>query len=145
MDKNNRKMGIGVIVRDSMGEVLATLSAPKEHIIALDIAEATAALSAITFIRELGLYKVVMEGDVLIVVQALMSFDKNWSCYDHLIEEARGLLNCMHTWKVNHVRQQLNCAAHHLANEALALGEEQALIEEVPICISSIIYVERCT
>jgi hypothetical protein len=40
VDKNNRKMGIGVIVRDHMGEVLATLSAPKPHIIASVVIEA---------------------------------------------------------------------------------------------------------
>lgn len=55
MDKENSKIGIGVIVRDSMGEVLASLSAPKDHIIALDIAEATVVLRAAIFCRELGL------------------------------------------------------------------------------------------
>ena len=30
VDKNRRNMGIGIIVGDSMGEVLATLSKPKD-------------------------------------------------------------------------------------------------------------------
>jgi hypothetical protein len=38
-------MGYGVVVvRDNMDEVLATLSAPNDHIIEPDIAEAVAAL-----------------------------------------------------------------------------------------------------
>jgi hypothetical protein len=37
-------MGYGVVVRDNMGEVLATLSAPNDHIIEPDIAEAMATL-----------------------------------------------------------------------------------------------------
>jgi hypothetical protein len=44
VDKENSKMGVGVVVQDSMGEVLASFSTPKDHIIAPDIAEAMAAL-----------------------------------------------------------------------------------------------------
>jgi urease alpha subunit len=31
VDKNSRKMGIGVVIRDGMGEVMVTLLAPKEY------------------------------------------------------------------------------------------------------------------
>jgi hypothetical protein len=37
MDKNSMKMGVGVIARDGMREVLVTLSLPRNHIIELDI------------------------------------------------------------------------------------------------------------
>lgn len=90
--KYNRKMGIGVIVCDNMGEVLATLLDPKAYIIAPNIAEATSVLQAVNFTRELGFYKVVLEGDAIQVVQA------------HLTEEGRGVIDCMHAWRVNHVR-----------------------------------------
>jgi hypothetical protein len=40
VDTVNNKMGIGGGNRDDKGEVLATLSAPKDYIIVLDIAEA---------------------------------------------------------------------------------------------------------
>lgn len=56
-------IGIGVIVRDSEGEVLATLSALKAHIIAPDIAEAMVTLQVTCFCIEFGFYKVVLEGD----------------------------------------------------------------------------------
>jgi hypothetical protein len=39
-------MGVGVLVRDGMGEVLATMSSPRDYITELDIAEAIAALKA---------------------------------------------------------------------------------------------------
>lgn len=84
VDKKNRRMGIGVIVCDCKGEVLATLSAPKEGIIDLVIAQAT--------VQELGLFNVILEGDSLQVVQVLDSAEINWSKYGHLIEEARSLL-----------------------------------------------------
>lgn len=58
VDKCNKKIGIGVIVRDSMGEVLATPSAPKDYII-------MTALRAAIFSRELEMQKVEQEGDSL--------------------------------------------------------------------------------
>jgi hypothetical protein len=59
VDKDNRKMGIGVIVIDGEGDVLAILLAPKDYIITPDIAKATVALRASNFYRELGLQRVV--------------------------------------------------------------------------------------
>jgi N6-adenosine-specific RNA methylase IME4 len=43
VDKTKKKMGIGVIIRNSKGEVLATLGEPKDHIIAPDVVEAMTA------------------------------------------------------------------------------------------------------
>ncbi|XP_059436480.1 uncharacterized protein LOC132169465 [Corylus avellana] len=94
VDKHKRKMGIGVIVRDSMGEVLTTLSAPKDYINEPDIAEVMAALRIVLFCGELGFLRVILE-------------------------------------------------AHNLAKEALSSSLEHSLIEEISLCISDIIYVER--
>lgn len=64
-------MGIGVIIHDSMGKVLVTLSSPKDFIITPDIVEATMALRAVLLTRKLGFYKLVLEGGAFQVVQAL--------------------------------------------------------------------------
>ncbi|GLT53434.1 hypothetical protein SLA2020_267040 [Shorea laevis] len=71
VDLVNHRMGIGVIARDPTGEVVAMMFAPRSHIIVPEIAEAVVALKAVTFCRELGLSKVVLEGDALQIVQAL--------------------------------------------------------------------------
>jgi hypothetical protein len=39
VDRHTKNMGIGVIIRDCKGSVLATLSAPRDHIIDPGIAE----------------------------------------------------------------------------------------------------------
>lgn len=62
--------------------------APTNHITAPEIVEAVAALKEVTFCRELGLSKVILEGDALQVVNALKASTSNWSPYGHLIEEA---------------------------------------------------------
>lgn len=59
MDLKARKMGAGVIVHDSRGEVLATLSSAKALITDPIVAEAIAALQAVSFIQDLGFSNVV--------------------------------------------------------------------------------------
>lgn len=44
VDKEKQKLSIGVIVRDDGGEVLAALSAPKQHVTYPVVAKATMAL-----------------------------------------------------------------------------------------------------
>jgi hypothetical protein len=58
-----------------MGEVLATLSSPRDYITEPDIAEAIAALRAAYLCQELGFYRVILKGDALKVVQALKKGD----------------------------------------------------------------------
>jgi hypothetical protein len=145
VDKMSKKMGIGVIVCDSKGEVMATLSTLKAFIFDPAIAKAIAALRAVTFSRELRFYKAILEGDALQVVQALKKDGTNWSKYGHLTEEAKGLLQCLQSWWVSRVCRHLNGAAHRLPKNAVLLGEEQALIGEIPSCIYEIIYLEHCT
>jgi hypothetical protein len=65
VDRNRKNFGIGIIVRDSMGEVLATLSKPKDYIIEPDIVEAKLALRTVQFCCELSFYRVALEGDTL--------------------------------------------------------------------------------
>jgi ribonuclease I len=64
--------------------------------------------------------------------------------YGYLIEEARGVLNYLYSWNANHVKQNFNDVAHRLIKEALSLTIEKWLIEEISLCISDIISVERC-
>lgn len=54
VDKHTQEMGISVIVRDPMREVLPTLHSPKENTTNPVVAESLAALRAIIFIKEMG-------------------------------------------------------------------------------------------
>jgi hypothetical protein len=60
-----RWRSISVIIRDSKGEVLVTLTEPQDNIIAPDVAEAMAALRAVNFSSPLGFFKIILEGDAL--------------------------------------------------------------------------------
>jgi hypothetical protein len=63
IETTKKKMGIGIII-------LATLSEHKDNIIAHEIVEAMAALRVVNFNRELGFYKVIVEGDAFKIMQA---------------------------------------------------------------------------
>lgn len=79
-------MGIGVIVRDYEEKVLTTLQAPRLYVIDLVTAEATMALRAAVFARELQ--QLELEGDSVQDVQVLKNEGKKWCRYDLLIEYA---------------------------------------------------------
>jgi len=57
--------------------------------------DARRALRVVNFSRELGFYKIILEGDALQIMQALKNESSNWYIYDHLIEETRGVLQNM--------------------------------------------------
>lgn len=71
VDMINRRIGIGVLVRDYIGEVLATLLAKKKYTTDPIVPKAIATLRAIVFIRELRVQNVKLDGDALQIVHAL--------------------------------------------------------------------------
>ena len=138
-----KKVGIGVIIRDYQGWVFAALS--KTIQISLDptMAEAAAALLAVEFSRDSGLQQVILEGDSKNVVLALSETEANLSRYGQIIEDAKVVLCGFRNWEVRHVYRQANMAAHGLAKEAAAHDSERVWLEEVPNCICQTVVLER--
>ena len=60
--------GLGVVIRDSAGQIIATLSQKIGLPHSVETAEALAALRVVVFAKELSVFKVIMEGDCLKVV-----------------------------------------------------------------------------
>ena len=65
--------GIGVVVRDHRGEVMAALSQKIALPQSVALAEARAAHKAITFAQEMSFFRIQVEGDCLGVIRALQS------------------------------------------------------------------------
>lgn len=68
---NMHNLGIGVIDRDLIGEVLATLQSSKDDIVDSVTAKFFAALLSILFAKEMGWQNVEFEDDVLQVMLTL--------------------------------------------------------------------------
>jgi ribonuclease HI len=144
IDKSRRIMGVGVIVRDGEGEVVAALHSSQMGITDPATAEAYAAWKAVQFGRDLGLPKVILEGDALVIVQALQKEDPSWHKYGSLIETSRSLLRSFQSWSVRHTKREANMAAHLLAKEALRTPPETVWMEEYPVFLHEIVLSDRC-
>lgn len=93
LNRKTNRMGVGVVVRDEGGAVLAIKCTTVSSIGDPTIAEAVAAWKAVELCCELGAQRVILEGDALEVVQALRHEDPSWSRYSQLITDARIKLN----------------------------------------------------
>ncbi|XP_059450922.1 uncharacterized protein LOC132181699 [Corylus avellana] len=135
-------MGIGVIIRDAAGRVLAAQS--KSFMAVYDPAtgEALAALHAEGLCRDLGFYDIIFEGDSLSMVKAIGERDPNWLRYGHIVEDIKTVLRTLRQWKICHAKREANIAAHGLAKEATMFIMDNIWIEEIPICISNIVHLE---
>ncbi|XP_042973210.1 uncharacterized protein LOC122305014 [Carya illinoinensis] len=79
VDKENSKIGVGVIIRDSSGLIIASLCSSISLSPNPLLGEAVAALRASSFCSELGLNQIMLEGDSIAVVQAIQHKDESWS------------------------------------------------------------------
>lgn len=65
VDKNNGRIGLGIIARDCDGFILAAQSTTKNILIEHVMAKALAAAHAIDFSKELGFNDIILEGDAI--------------------------------------------------------------------------------
>lgn len=82
-------MGVGIVVRDSDGRVVAAIATVIQFIFDPPPAEAMAAWRAVLLCRKLGFTHMIFEGDSLSIVFALNSESPCWHRYGHVIEDVR--------------------------------------------------------
>ncbi|XP_075658783.1 uncharacterized protein LOC142628604 [Castanea sativa] len=71
--EDSNKLGVGVVIKDSNGAVLASCSEQISQAYKAEETEVLAARKALSFAYELGFQNVIPEGDALSVIQALKS------------------------------------------------------------------------
>lgn len=71
MDKANRRLGIGLVVSDYNGLVIAVRSLTKMENLKPVAVEALATFCVVEFSKELGLQNIILEGTCFLVVTAL--------------------------------------------------------------------------
>ena len=117
---DQRCAGLGVVVRDSDGLIIAALSQRGRLLGSVDVVEALATWRAICFAKELGLHHLVIEGDSLQVIQAITDSRLVQTLYGHTIDEIRFLsssINCSFL----HVNRKGNKLAPALVREQFYL------------------------
>jgi hypothetical protein len=88
-------MGIGVIIRDEGGCVLAAQSKTIQVVYEPATGEALAALHAAKLCLDLGFYEIILEGDSLSVVKAIGEREQNWIWYGHIVEDTKIVLRTL--------------------------------------------------
>ena len=133
-----RCAGLGVVVRDSAGLVMAALSQKVRLPGSADVVEALAARRAICFAQELSLHNVVIEGDSLKVIEAIIDTRPVQTLYGHIIDEIR-LLSSSFICNFMHVNRKGNKLAHALARRAVLSADIDVWIEELPRDLENVV------
>ncbi|XP_028115033.1 uncharacterized protein LOC114312942 [Camellia sinensis] len=135
-------IGVGVIVREAHGTVLAAMSERLPHWVDADCAEAFAAASAIAFGAELGLHHIHLEGDSLSIIKALQCEDHLLSTFGHILQGALSTSRCFTSFCCSHVLRNGNKAAHGLARMAGHVIGKRVWRNDVPADLCKIIRAE---
>ncbi|XP_030940101.1 uncharacterized protein LOC115965032 [Quercus lobata] len=127
--RDSNSAGLGVVVRDSMGEVLASLveNIPLPQTVAN--VEAAVARRAIMLARELNLSSIILEGDSEIINRAIQAEEQSLASYGNLIEEIKLHAESFLSFRISLVRRNRNSVAHSLARHVSGLI---VWMEEVP-------------
>ncbi|KAF5454830.1 hypothetical protein F2P56_024466 [Juglans regia] len=147
LDKRACKMGVGVVIRGSEGQILATLR--MQHHLYPDhfLAEALATLQASLFYKYVGYSNVIMEGDSLQVVNDLNSTSDSITYAGQFIVDTRYNLNNFCDWSpsivtsyavgdskiVGPTRGDIRTRRVIGLGEATSCGGERALFALVPV------------
>ena len=110
--------GIGVAVRNKLGEVVAAMAEKVPILDSVFTLETLAARHAVLFVQELGLHNVVFEGDSASSIQALSNRLFTHSSCGHIINDILLFVNSFQSFSFSHVCRQGNALADALAKRA---------------------------
>jgi ribonuclease HI len=134
-----KRLGIGVITRESKGFVIAAMSRSVNTIQEPVTAEAMGALSAVELCKEIGIQEIFLEGDSKTVVQAIQGMGSNLCLYGQIVGDIQMVLKQCRKWEVGHVGREGNQAAHILAKAAVQEFRETIWLEEIPSIIQNVV------
>ena len=134
--------GLGVVVRDYNGKVIAALSQRIALPHSVEQAKAPAASRAITLAKELCLSQMVFEGDCQKVIAAINSSGACHTLFGHIIEEIHCLSSTLVTSCFVHTRREGNKIAHALARRAVLTTDIDVWVEELPGDMDDVLHSE---
>ncbi|KAK9988324.1 hypothetical protein SO802_028563 [Lithocarpus litseifolius] len=137
--KQENKSGIGVVIRDHSGAVIASLSqltAPAFQPIEI---EALAVARALEFGKEIGITEAVLEGDSELIINSLKAGGKSIASVESLLQDAFVLSNCYSKLLYSHCRREGNRLAHSLARYSINVSNYVVWMEEVPTSLIKVV------
>ena len=138
----DNKAGLGIVIRNSDGHTLVSLTQQIPLPATVIEIEALAARRAMELALELSLDNIVMEGDNESLFKALKSRDRSLAQHDHLIKDILFLSSFFSTFNVSWVPRQCNKLAHSLAHKAKVLPFMTVWMGNVPPDLVSVLQVD---
>ena len=130
--------GVGVVFRDSFGNVIAALIQLIGHAPSVDLAEALAARRAVALAKELSLFDVIVEGDCLRIVQALKKTSLCKTLLRHIVKETKRLGSTLRRCHFQHFPRERNRLAHGLARRAVLSVDSSVWVDELPVDLEDV-------
>ena len=137
--EEEQEAGIGVVIHNNEGQVLATLSEKVRMPATVEILKMLAARKVATFARELRFSQVCFEGDAKLVVKCLQSGSVSNVLAGHLAKDSVSIRGYFQSSSIIHVRRQGNLVAHALARDARFSFPLRVWMEDVPQKIFSFV------
>ncbi|KAK3193195.1 hypothetical protein Dsin_024505 [Dipteronia sinensis] len=132
----NGKIGIGVIIKDSRGEVLASGAQTIYASLSALTAEDLAVFRGLIFARDSGLSPGIIEFDAQLVVNLINSGNIPLSVIGLIIHDINQVLSNFPSCRVSFVARLANMAAHSLAKYGLLIASDLFWLEEFPSCVA---------
>ena len=116
--KEAHSTGIGVIVQDWRGEFVGALSSPMTLTHSVVELEALVCWKAVEFAAEIGVQRVIFEGDSAMVINALNQNNAGLSSYGVVIEDIRSQALVFESCVFAHTSRVCNCVADAFAKKS---------------------------
>ena len=137
--KNLGTVGIGTVIRDHAGTVIATLSQHLHLPLGPLEAKANAMDVAVSFAWDVGVQEVIFETDSHVIFTTLSGSNIPPATMIDVLESLQQKLHEFRRVKVQHVRRQRNKSAHALAQHAKGIHGFVTWLEESPPIIESLV------
>ena len=129
--REEKKVGVRVIIRDQQGRVLASMANNFPLAFSVYAVEVFAAKEALKFALGLGLSTIILEGDSKHTIDSVMCEDVSLADIGHLIEEAKLYGRQFNVIEYRHVKREGNRAAHNIARHPRHVSEFSVWMEDV--------------
>ena len=128
--KDINNAGLGIVIRDGSGQVLASLLEQIHLPYSSDLVEAMTVTRAIYFVAELGFSSYVLEGDSEVIIKALKNEEDSLAPFGHILAAAKTSTDasCI---SFSHIRRLGNSIAHNLAKHARHVAGLKVWMEDV--------------
>ncbi|XP_042988653.1 uncharacterized protein LOC122316184 [Carya illinoinensis] len=139
VDKVNCKVGVGTIIRDWEGRVIACMRMCKPLFPNPYLAEAFGALHSAKLAIDIGLKQIKLEGDAMNVINDIKGNKASWKQTGLIINDIKQVLRGFDSFSIDFTPRSCNNLAHCLARNALNITDVLVDIEDIPSCIASLL------